>query len=271
MISDKKVAIVTGGTGKIGAAICLKLAELQVHVIIVGRNQQKCEKTVEDIILKTNNKDVEYEVVDLSSFAQIKQFAQRYKKSGKQLHMLINNAAIVPQQKELSSEGIELQFAVNVMSYYWMIREFQEILISSAPSRVVNVASTYAGDLDLQDLQYQTRQYDKNSAYRQSKQANRMLTIAHAERLEKYSVTVNSCHPGVVPSNVSSGLGFGGWESPEKGAETPVWLATDKDKEKVTGKLFSAKKRSTERYAKKKDEIEGLFRFCEELTLKLEQ
>jgi len=127
------------------------------------------------------------------------------------------------------------------MSYFWMIREFQEILISSAPSRIVNVASNYAGELDLQDLQFQTRKYEKNSAYKQSKQANRMLTIAHAERLQKFSVSVNSCHPGVVSSNLSYALGFGGWESPEVGAETPVFLATD-EALKLTGKLFNAKK-----------------------------
>jgi len=261
-----KVVLVTGGTGKIGSAICTKLAELKAHVIVLGRSKEKCEKTVGEIIRKTNNPNVESAIVDLSSYVGIKKFSEEFKAKHKQLHVLINNAAIVPKTREISTEGIELQFAVNVMSYFWMTRELRDILITSAPSRIINVASNYAGDFRADDLQFQIRDYDKTAAYRQSKQANRMLTVFEAERLKSFSVTVNSCHPGVVSSNVSHGLGFGGWETPEKGAETPVWLATDDEVQNVTGKLFSAKKESTDRFAKKTSEIEALYGYCEELT-----
>jgi NAD(P)-dependent dehydrogenase (short-subunit alcohol dehydrogenase family) len=90
----------------------------------------------------------------------------------------------------------------------------------------VNVASYWAGGLDLGDLEFKRRPYDNDQAYRQSKQADRMLSVAFAERLREHRVWVNACHPGDVRSRLSANLGFGGHETPEQGAATPVWLAT---------------------------------------------
>jgi len=267
---QSKVVMVTGATGVIGTAICHKLAELQLHVIAVGRSKEKCENLVEEIKRKTNNSNVEYNVVDLSSFVSIKEFAENYKKSGKKLNVLINNAAIVPHSKQLSPDGLELQFAVNVMSYHWMIREFAEILKNSAPARVVNVASNYAGDLDLKDLQFETRQYDKNTVYRQSKQANRMLSAAHAALLTKDLISVNACHPGVVNSGVLGGLGFNGWQTADDGAETPVLVATGEDGGKVTGQFFNSKKHAADKFTSNTEDVEALYQYCEAVTLRLE-
>jgi len=108
---------------------------------------------------------------------------------------LINNAATSPRQKALSLDGIEIQFAVNVLAYYWLSIYLMPTLESTPDSRVVNVASHYAGGLDLNDLEFVKRSYDNNDAYRQSKQANRMLNIALAKQFPK--VSFFSCHPGV--------------------------------------------------------------------------
>jgi retinol dehydrogenase-13 len=91
-----------------------------------------------------------------------------------------------------------------------MTTAFQDHLARSAPARVVNVASYWAGGLDLEDLEFKRRRYDNDGAYRQSKQADRMLTVAFAERLERSHVTVNACHPGDLVSTLSRNLGFGG-------------------------------------------------------------
>jgi len=81
------------------------------------------------------------------------------------------------------------------------------------------VASYWAGDLDIDDLEFKHRPYSNGAAYRQSKQANRMLTVAFAERLAEHRISVNACHPGDVNSNLSNDLGFGGHESPGEGNE----------------------------------------------------
>ena len=224
--NQKRVFLVTGATGAIGGAIAHQLAKERQHeVVLIGRDKDKTETAVRQIIRETGNENVRYEIVDLSLQKPIQALASDWQGP---LHVLINNAAATPRQRQESADGIELQFATNVMGYFWMIQAFRDILIRSAPARVINVASYWAGDLDLSDLEFKRRPYDNQRAYRQSKQANRMLTLAFADQLHAFGVTVNACHPGDVNSKLSNNLGFGGHESAADGARTPAWLATDR-------------------------------------------
>ncbi len=144
-----------------------------------------------------------------------------------------------------------------------MTEAFQPILAASAPARIVNVASYWAGDLDLADLDFKKRPYRNGEAYRQSKQANRMLTVAFAERLQGLGITVNACHPGEVNSTLSNNLGFGGHDSPDDGARTPVWLATDPVGGQVTGKYFADFRQVPCSFAGNRKAIEALYHACE--------
>jgi retinol dehydrogenase 12 len=234
--NDTKVFLVTGATGAIGKAIAQRLADIEgSEVVLVCRDQRKAEQAVNEIIAITNNPKVRYELADLSRHQDIKALADRW--TGP-LHTLINNAACTPRNRQETPEGIERQFATNVLGYFWLTDEFTEILKSSAPARVVNVASYWAGGLDLNDLEFRHRSYDNDKAYRQSKQADRMLSAAFAEKLKPFQITVNACHPGDVNSVLSNNLGFGGHETPFQGAGTPVWLATHPIGQEVTGRYF---------------------------------
>lgn len=122
--------------------------------------------------VKTPN--VGFLLADLSVKSSIQQLANNWERP---LHVLINNAAVTPRTREETNEGIELQWATNVLGYFWMINCFTSFLKMAAPARVVNVASYWAGDLDISDLECKRRRYDNDMIYRQSKQANRMLTI----------------------------------------------------------------------------------------------
>jgi NAD(P)-dependent dehydrogenase (short-subunit alcohol dehydrogenase family) len=232
---DERVAIVTGATGRIGKAIARGIAAAGYSVVLACRNAEKAERAAEEIRAATGNARVCPEVVDVSRKGSVEAFASRWRGP---LHVLVNNAAVTPRRREETPEGIERQFATNVLGYVWMIQAFAEVLKASAPSRVVNVASYWAGDLNLDDLEFLRRPYNNNEAYRQSKQADRMLTVAFAERLQPFGVTVNACHPGDVNSPLSNNLGFAGSQSPDEGARTPVWLATDAVGGQVTGKHF---------------------------------
>ena len=128
---------------------------------------------------------------------------------------------------------------------------------------MVNVASYWAGGLDLHDLEFKRRAYHNDAAYRQSKQANRMLTVAFAERLAPEGVTVNACHPGDVNSLLSNNLGFGGHQSPDEGAETPVWLATSAVGEGITGRYFEQKREVACRFGQDRGAVEALYAACE--------
>lgn len=253
--------IVTGATGAIGGAIALGLAkQSQYHIFLVARDKGKAERTVDRIRRATGNPNVNYLIADLGRKAEIYTLADSWEGP---LHVLVNNAAICPRQRRETPEGIEMQFAVNVLGYFWMTQAFTPILKASAPARIVNVASYWAGDLDMNDLEFKQRSYRNGTAYRQSKQANRMLTAAFAERLQAAGISVNACHPGDVNSTLSNDLGFGGSESPEQGAATPIWLATEPVGIDNTGKYFEHLRQSRCRFANDKQAIESLFSICQ--------
>ena len=256
----KKLALVTGATGAIGRSVArLILTTGKYRVIMIARNEEKAVKTREDIVRLTGLQDISYEIADLSVKKQIYDLAVKLKEP---VHVLVNNAAYTPKRRMETHAGIEMQFAANVLGYFWMIDAFSGHLKSGAPSRVVNVASYWAGGLDFSDLEFKYRTYDNDTAYRQSKQANRMLTVAFAERLAPFHITVNSCHPGDVNSVLSNSMGFGGHETPDQGAATPVWLATSADVEGVTGKYFEHRKEMRCEFGRDVEKVERLFNVC---------
>ncbi len=264
MSSNQKVAMVTGATGTIGKAIAQGIAEKGDYtVVLAARNPGKAERAVADIRRSTGIQEVRYELVDLSREESIYALAEGWES---RLDVLVNNAAASPRRREETPEGIEVQFATNVLGYFWMIQAFAERLKRSAPARVVNVASYYAGDLDLDDLEFERRGYDNRQAYRQSKQADRMLTVAFAERLKPDDIAVNACHPGDANSKLSNDLGFGGDESAEAAARTPVWLATDPVGQEKTGKYFEGRREVRDRFAEDRKAIEELYRRCGEYS-----
>ena len=254
------VALVTGATGAIGRAIAGRIASHPGYeVVLLCRDAAKAEAAVADIQQRTGNPRVRYALVDLARQASIAALAERW---AGPVHVLVNNAAVAPRRREETPEGIELQFATNVLGYFWMITAFRERLAESAPARVVNVASYWAGGLDLTDLEFQRRPYDNDAAYRQSKQADRMLTVAFADRLKDTGVTVNACHPGDVASTLSRSLGFGGHESPDQAAITPAWLATEAIGAVATGNYFEGQREVRCPFGADRDAVEALYRAC---------
>jgi NAD(P)-dependent dehydrogenase (short-subunit alcohol dehydrogenase family) len=259
---DLQFVFVTGATGAIGKAIAANIVKHRhYHVMLIVRDEEKAIRTADEIKDETGNR-VEYAIVDLADHRQIYEFARSWKKP---LDVLINNAAASPRQRKENKYGIELQFATNVLGYFAMMDAFSDHLIRSTRSRIVNVASYWAGGLDLSDLQFMTRKYDNDAAYRQSKQADRMLSRAFAERFMGHSVFVNACHPGDVNSRLSNDLGFGGFETPDQGAETPVWLATGPAGIENTGKYFEHKRETICQFSQDKDSVTKLYHICADM------
>ncbi len=261
-MAQPRTFLVTGATGAIGLAIARQLAQHPgQRVVLLARSEAKARAVVDGIRRVTGNAGVSYELADVSRRTEIEALAKRW--SGP-LHGLINNAAITPRSRQETPEGIELQWATNVLGYLWLTEAFAPILQQSAPAQVVNVASYWAGDLDLTDVEFKRRPYRNDAAYRQSKQANRMLTVALAERLAPLGISVNVCHPGDVNSTLSNNLGFGGSQSPDEGARTPVWLATDPAGQALTGQYFEQCRSTPCRFATDQAAIAQLYRLCQE-------
>lgn len=257
---EHRTALVTGATGAIGEAIARQLAGRPGYeVVLVCRDEAKAENAVQGIRTKTGNDSVHFELADMSCQSSIRSLANRWTRP---VDVLVNNAAVTPQRRQETAEGIELQFATNVMGYFWMTEAFTPQLRQCSHARVVNVASNWAGGLDIDDLEFKRRPYDSGLAYRQSKQANRMLTVAFADKLQSHGISVNACHPGEVNSKLSNNLGFGGHESPDQGARTPVWLATDRVGQSSTGRYFECLRESQCRFSKDRRAIQQLYEAC---------
>ncbi|MEM9455481.1 MAG: SDR family NAD(P)-dependent oxidoreductase [Myxococcota bacterium] len=230
MASTAKVAMVTGATGVIGGAIARGLRERGYTVILAGRDPVRTRWQAKALGAGTRT-----ELVDVSRRTWIRAMGRRFDGP---LDVLINNAATTPQTREQTPEGIELQWATNVLGYLWMVDALEPALRRAPAPRVGNIASYWAGDLDLEDPEFKRRPYDNDTAYRSSKQADRMLTVALAEALRPAGITVNACHPGDLPSTLARNLGFGGSDTPEQAAATPLMLATDPTLADTSGAWF---------------------------------
>ena len=248
-----KLAIVTGPTSGIGREIATQLAAQGAEVVLACRDVAKGQATLEEIARRTGAKAVSVIQVDVANQASIREFAKAFRNTHSRLDVLVNNAGLNSRTRRQSADGIELTFATNVVGYHLLTHQLLEILKASAPARIVNVASTYAGNLDIDDLQFTKRPYTPVNAYQQSKACNRLLTWALARRLAGSGVTANAMAPGLVQTGLYREtrvpvrlllriIGLFHGRSVEQGADTAVWLASSPDVEGVSGKLFELRK-----------------------------
>jgi retinol dehydrogenase-13 len=262
MGDDRTVALVSGATGVIGNAIAKELAATPGYeVVLLARDESRARKAADEIRRDGGNNSVRFIVADVSRRQSVQAAADDWEGP---LHVLVNNAGVAPRKRETTPEDIELTFATNVLGYLWVTQAFAPHLAKSAPARVVNVASYYAGDLDLDDLEFKRRRFDNRIAYRQSKQANRMITVMQAEELAGSGITVNSCHPGNPSSVLSRNLGFGGAQSPDDSASTPVMLARRELGAGVTGGYFAQGSEAPCEFAKDRDSLKRLYEICQQ-------
>lgn len=244
-----KFCIVTGANSGIGFESAKALAKMGARVGLLCRTQAKCEDAKAAILQAVADAELDTFAADLSSQAEIRRVAQEIKQTYPKLDVLLNNAGIVENERKLSVDGIEMTFAVNHLAYFLLTNLLLEHLKAAAPSRIVNVSSAahFGARMDFDDLQGE-KSYSGWRAYSQSKLANILFTIELARRLEGTGVTVNALHPGVIGTKLFRNLGIINTlagiflTSPEKGAETSVYLASSPDVEGVTGKYFDNKR-----------------------------
>jgi NAD(P)-dependent dehydrogenase (short-subunit alcohol dehydrogenase family) len=175
MSSAGTVCLITGATGQIGTEIALGMAVAGATLVLPYRNQAKAAALEAAIKKKSPDTQVHLDFLDLSSLAAVKAYTRLVSERHPGLSLLINNAATVPSSRQTTGDGIEVQFHTNVLVYVAMMEGLAAVLKSNAGSRVVNVASNYAGDYAFDDMQFTRRQYDKNAAYRQTKQVVRCM------------------------------------------------------------------------------------------------
>jgi NAD(P)-dependent dehydrogenase (short-subunit alcohol dehydrogenase family) len=246
---EGKRMLVTGATSGMGKVTALRLAQQGASVVLVGRNPDKTEATAQEIRRQAPQGEVQCLVADLTSLAQVRALAQAYQSAYPRLDVLINNAGGMFARRQLSADGLEMTFALNVFAPFLLTQLLLDTLKASAPARIITVASaTHMGkQVPFDDLTHE-KGYKPLNVYAESKLMAIMLTYELARRLEGTRVTANTLHPGVVATNFGKGEG-GKWNamftalapfslSPEKGAQTAIYLASSPDVATVSGKYF---------------------------------
>ena len=269
-----KVVIITGANRGIGKEAAKEIAKLGAKVYMACRSLDSATEAKDEIIKETKNEKVFVLELDLASVDSINNFVKAFKEKEKGLDILINNAGISSKTKKLNAAGVELTFAINVLGHHYLTKLLIHYLEKSGPSRIINVASEYAGGLDLDDINFDKRSYDLTASYKQSKQANRMLTRAWAKYLTEKNISVYSMTPGWVPNTdlfreqstfnktVLKTAGFVGGRTVERGADTIVWLASSNNIPGNNGRFFKDRKEQACRFTNPTDE-KRLWDICE--------
>jgi retinol dehydrogenase-14 len=270
--------LITGANSGIGKEAARGLAAKGAAVIMVCRDRSRGEAARSEIRRLTNNDRVELLIGDLSDQRQIRRLAAEVKERFSELHVLINNAGIWNDKREITADGYETTWALNHLAYFLLTKELIDLLKASAPARIINVSSDYhkLGHIDFADTQL-SQGYSGGKAYGQSKLANVIFTYELARRLAGTKVTANCLHPGSVNTNffnnVKGLFGFLTWigrpflRTPEKGAETIVWLASSPEVEGVSGKyFFDRKERRSSRESYDPNVANRLWEISERMT-----
>jgi len=244
-----KTVVITGATNGIGLEAAVGLAREGARVVMVGRNPGKTTAAVADVRKRSGSATVESLLCDFSSQESIRKLAGDLRARCQRIDVLVNNAGAAYPRRTLTGDRIESTFAVNHLGYFLLTHLLTDLLVKSAPARIVNVASVahYRGTLDFDDLGFE-RGYQLMKAYSRSKLANVLFTRELARRLSGTGVTVNALHPGAVATGIWSAAA--GWVHPllaiakrfmlssEEGARRIVYLASSPEVEGTTGSYF---------------------------------
>mgnify|MGYP001265024591 CR=1 FL=1 len=273
---ENRIFLISGGTSGVGKAIATGLARLGAKVVIIGRSAERGQAAMKEIAEATGNNKGDWLAADLSLPSSIREIGDAYKRKYDQLHGLINACGAIYFQKEMTAEGMDRMFAVNVLSHYLLTKRLLDILRESAPARVITVSGNprFLNNpvIDFGDIQLE-HGYHTRRAINQTLFARTLFAFELARRLEGSGVTSNAFYPGFVKSNlarnapwylraaapllnavVKSECGIG------------VHLASAKEIERANGLFFDDKKQIVPIHDKFHDGAGNrLWTLCEEL------
>ncbi len=239
---DEKLALVTGGSGGLGAETARALASKGARVVITARDVAKGEVVAQGIRASTGNDDVQVEELELASLASIRAFAERFLARHDALQLLVNNAGVMGCPFAKTADGFEMQFGTNHLGHFLMTGLIVPALVRGAPARIVSVSSRahHISPVVFDDVHFEDRPYEKWSSYGQSKTANVLFAVELERHLGARGVHANALHPGAIATELARHLVPEDFEHLRKrqpggklvlkpveaGAATSVWAAT---------------------------------------------
>lgn len=252
----EKNILITGATSGIGFQTALALAKMGAQVIVTGRSQKTAEEAVANIKSASGNTRVDFLLANLSAQKNVRALAEQFKAQYERLDVLINNAGLAASQKELTEDGLESNFAMNVVSPFLLTNLLMDSLKKSPSPRVVTLmGGDVPAKLDMDNLQSE-KSFDGLNTYSQTKLAMMVLMYEFAQR-EK-GMTINVCYPGQASTNMTRSVTpemlpramrwmfpifkllvrDDGGKSAAKAARSSVYLVSSPEVEGVTGKYF---------------------------------
>ena len=242
-----KTVVITGGNSGIGRITATEIAKMGAQVIIVCRNEQKAKAVQEDINALTGLNNCDLFICDFSSQDSIKNFAKQFRMKYNHIDVLINNAGAIIGERQTNDTGLEMMFATNHLGYFLVTHYLLDLLKASEKARIINVASLAHrfGGMRWNDLQAE-QFFNSWLQYGHTK----LMNILFNKKLSKIlknntNITANCLHPGNINSNfgrsgnplmkvLMDNFGFV-LTSPEKGAQTSIYLATSPEVQNKTG------------------------------------
>jgi NAD(P)-dependent dehydrogenase (short-subunit alcohol dehydrogenase family) len=218
-----KTALITGSTDGLGREVARRCAALGAHVIVHGRNRERGTAVVEEIA-RAGKGSARFYAADLGSLDQVRNFAAEILRDYQRLDVLVNNAGVWVRDRQVSADGHELQFAVNYLAGFLLTRELLPLIVRSAPSRIVNVASGAQSPIDFGDVMLE-RPGRAAQGYGQSKLAQIMFTFDLAQELAGKNVTVATLHPAtMMDTTMVRESGMPAQSSVDEGAQAVMHL-----------------------------------------------
>jgi len=238
-----KVAVVTGASSGLGTETCRALAEAGAKVLMLARNPQNLEEAVSAVRELVPNADLDTQLIDLADLDSVRAGAAEIVAGYKRIDLLINNAGVMFCPLMRTAQGFEMQFGTNHLGHFLLTALLAPSLVNAAPARVVTLSSGghRFAPVNLDDPNYNGREYDKWQAYGESKTANVLFSVGLDARLKDRGVRAYAVHPGIIMTNLSrhmlpedfekmtSNLPTGEemkFKSIPQGAATSVWAAT---------------------------------------------
>ncbi|MDX1437601.1 MAG: SDR family oxidoreductase [Anaerolineales bacterium] len=252
------IYIVTGANSGVGLATTAQLVRQGARVVAGCRRVEAGKQALAG--LDGASGPTEVMELDLGSLASVRRFAESFISAHARLDGLVNNAGVMHTPEGRTEDGFETQFGVNYLGHFLLTELLLDTLKSSAPARIVCVSSVYhvgsrdqVGEIDLEDLNFERRPYDRELAYTQSKLVIVLQALDLSRRLEGTGVSAFSVHPGWVRSNlvrhrapawVQNILmrpfsGLLGMMSSEEGAQTTLHCLLDDEAPQHSGEYFS--------------------------------